>query len=148
MIGSDQMRARRRAREAKLDAAEVARRKAAAKARVFADRQAHPEKYRALEAARYRRHEAARTVKQRRERAVRHYLWECRREVSRRPAFGNLFEELRSDRQHWVADDSSMSVWDRMLAFCSSRYRDHFYDERAGDAADQWLRSVPRGTPC
>jgi hypothetical protein len=115
--------------------------RAKAAARQKADRAANPEKYRLIEAARYQRHEAARTEKQRRERSVRNWLRECRREISRRPAFGQLSDELRYERSHFVTDDDDMSVWERMIV-CAQGRRLEVHDDRVGDAAYRWLRSV------
>jgi hypothetical protein len=126
------MLVQRRARAAELSEVEVARRRAAAKARQAADRLRNPEKYRGVEARRYRAHEMQR----------------ARRDVARRPAFGRLDVELRAWRHEFALVDGDMSLWERMCAAMPAYLKAPKPDDRVGDSACRWLKQfdVPRGT--
>jgi hypothetical protein len=127
------MLVRRRARAAELSAVEVARRRARAKAYQAAARVQNPEKFSLMEARRYRCHEMQRV----------------RRDVSRRPAFGRLGDELRAARLILAAvDGSEMSVWQLMAAAMPRYLKAPKGDDCFGDSAYRWLKQfdVPRGT--
>jgi hypothetical protein len=89
-------------------------------------RRENPEKYRAMEKRRLRKH----------------YAQICARRLARHQAFGDLRAERLEEMARLEVSCGDMSMWERFALTFSASARDHFWDERSGDAADQWLASA------